>query len=73
MSRTYNTMPYNIQEQIKPSWKFKGYPPAIGGAWPNRTKYARRRNRQFRLAVKQAIRNDQEIPVRIKKVAWDIW
>lgn len=74
MSRTLNTMPYLIQKNKRELWRStSSYPSAMGGAWPNRSKYARTRNRQFRLKCKRAIQVGHEMPVAVREVAWDVW
>lgn len=73
MSRTLNTMPFEVQKNRREGWRFTGYPAAVGGAWPGRSRHARTRNRSFRLAANMAVRNEQEIPVELKVVKWDVW
>ena len=75
MSRTIKDTPYEVQERLRAheAWRFKGYPPYVGGAWPGRTYFANRRNRQYRQQAKLAIKLGQELPINIRCVAWDIW
>jgi len=73
MSRTLNTMPYEVQKRRRESWRECGYPGAFGGAWPGRKGYARHRNRQLRRAQKAALRNGEELPIAKRTVAWDVW
>jgi len=74
MSRTLNTMPWKIQEEIREAWRrVCGYPGAYGGSWPGRKSLATIRNRKFRRAATVALAQEKEIPVEKKTVAWDVW
>ena len=75
MSRTLNTMPYEVQERRREPWRQRGrgYPRAYGGAWPGRKGWAQLRNRQLRRAQNAALRNGEELPIAKRTVAWDVW
>jgi hypothetical protein len=74
MSRTYNTQPREVQKKSREHWRFvSGYPEAIGGAWPNRTMWARIRNRKFRRFATVAVLKNHEIIQPKRAVAYDVW
>jgi hypothetical protein len=74
LSRTLNTMPWEIQKRRRERWReLRGYPGAFGGAWPGRKTWARIRNRRFRRAATVALQMDKDIPKQRHNVAYDIW
>ena len=79
MSRTINTLPFRIVKELYEGdknnrWRLhSGYPPAVGGMWPKRKAYTRRRNRQFRRKAKILLQLGKEIPVVKRCVDWDVW
>jgi hypothetical protein len=75
MSRTINTMPYEVQKRKREPWRDQcgGYPDPYGGCWPGRKSWARIRNRKYRRAATVAVAQEKEVPVVKKTVAWDVW
>jgi len=74
MSRTINTLPFEIQKKIREKWRSVcGYPGAYGGAWPGRKVWAKIRNRKYRRAATVALQKGDELPSQKRSVAYDIW
>lgn len=78
MSRTWNTAPWQVQEQRLIArgerWRLSGYPARIGGCQEHRAEVARRFEAQLRGRVRADLYHGREPPRKVVRcVRWWIW